>query len=282
MLSKLPGVGKLGGFLGKIPGLSKLGGLFGFGGGGGAAAGAAGAAGSASGMSGILAAAGGPVGIGIAAAMMIGMPLMKKLFSHDYLKDYKKLVKGEYGISISDQMAGKIMQIGQSKFGNEWTKREIETVRLQETRDMLAEYAGAFQKGGNGKLFDSRMWSDQFSAVNQIKVGMRAMGGPVSAGGAYIVGERRPELFIPQTSGRVVPNLDGLSSGRGGSQSDPEMRGLMQGILEHLSRLKQADVGAIYEMGAKQRPGVARRDVEDGMRNDHEFRKTMRDGVVGR
>ena len=34
----------------------------------------------------------------------------------------------------------------------------------------------------------------------------RAMGGPVSAGSPYIVGERGPELFMPSGSGTIVPN----------------------------------------------------------------------------
>jgi hypothetical protein len=39
----------------------------------------------------------------------------------------------------------------------------------------------------------------------------RASGGPVTAGQAYVVGEKRPELFVPSTSGTIVPNLAGLS-----------------------------------------------------------------------
>ena len=34
----------------------------------------------------------------------------------------------------------------------------------------------------------------------------RAAGGPVTGGSPYIVGEKGPELFVPQTSGRIVPN----------------------------------------------------------------------------
>jgi hypothetical protein len=41
--------------------------------------------------------------------------------------------------------------------------------------------------------------------------GGRAMGGPVSAGTAYVVGERGPELFVPRGSGTIVPN----GAGRG-------------------------------------------------------------------
>lgn len=40
----------------------------------------------------------------------------------------------------------------------------------------------------------------------------RAMGGTVQSGGAYMVGERGPELFIPGRTGSIVPN-DDLSGG---------------------------------------------------------------------
>ena len=36
--------------------------------------------------------------------------------------------------------------------------------------------------------------------------GGRAVGGPVNAGTSYVVGERGPELFMPNTSGTIVPN----------------------------------------------------------------------------
>ena len=37
--------------------------------------------------------------------------------------------------------------------------------------------------------------------------GFRAGGGPVAAGRAYVVGEKRPELFIPGQSGTIVPRI---------------------------------------------------------------------------
>jgi TP901 family phage tail tape measure protein len=37
--------------------------------------------------------------------------------------------------------------------------------------------------------------------------GGRALGGPVMAGTPYIVGEHRPEVFVPESSGRIVPSL---------------------------------------------------------------------------
>jgi hypothetical protein len=38
-------------------------------------------------------------------------------------------------------------------------------------------------------------------------VGGRAHGGPVTKGQPYIVGEKRPELFIPNESGRILPRV---------------------------------------------------------------------------
>lgn len=43
--------------------------------------------------------------------------------------------------------------------------------------------------------------------------GGKALGGPVSSGRAYLVGERGPELFMPPTSGNIVPNNQ-LGGGR--------------------------------------------------------------------
>ena len=42
-------------------------------------------------------------------------------------------------------------------------------------------------------------------AVGGLFRGSRADGGPVSAGGAYLVGERGPEVFRPSTGGEIGP-----------------------------------------------------------------------------
>tara|TARA_R100001594_G_scaffold150668_1_gene213310 strand:+ start:502 stop:4035 length:3534 start_codon:yes stop_codon:yes gene_type:complete len=44
------------------------------------------------------------------------------------------------------------------------------------------------------------------SQHTNMNVGERATGGPVSGGSPYIVGEKGPELFVPGSSGNVVPN----------------------------------------------------------------------------
>ena len=52
--------------------------------------------------------------------------------------------------------------------------------------------------------------------------GFRATGGPVTHGGSYIVGERGPVLFVPNSSGTIIPNNEvGVNDGAGiGSVGD--------------------------------------------------------------
>lgn len=45
--------------------------------------------------------------------------------------------------------------------------------------------------------------------VRPATTGRRAAGGPVGAGGAYLVGEQGPEMFVPGTGGTVVPHAGG-------------------------------------------------------------------------
>lgn len=50
--------------------------------------------------------------------------------------------------------------------------------------------------------------------------GKKETGGSVQAGKAYLVGEKRPELFVPGRSGTIIPkipNIAGMSSQQGGS-----------------------------------------------------------------
>lgn len=52
--------------------------------------------------------------------------------------------------------------------------------------------------------------------------GKRAMGGPVSSGQTYLVGERGPELFRPGASGAIIPN--NLLGSLAGGKSDITLR----------------------------------------------------------
>lgn len=67
-----------------------------------------------------------------------------------------------------------------------------------------------FKKGGSG--------GGIMDFVSSLLGPARAGGGPVRAGALTPVGERGPELFVPEVNGRIIPNhkLAGVMSGRGG------------------------------------------------------------------
>jgi phage-related protein len=52
------------------------------------------------------------------------------------------------------------------------------------------------------------------SVIDKAFGGGKALGGPVNAGTSYVVGERGPELFVPTTSGKIIPN-DRMGGGGG-------------------------------------------------------------------
>lgn len=87
-------------------------------------------------------------------------------------------------------------------------------------RRMAAEAASAaimqhlFGIGSNGQSMGNGggLIGAAFTAIGAF-AGFRANGGPVQAGQPYIVGERGPELMIPQSSGQVVSNRDLNDSG---------------------------------------------------------------------
>ena len=74
---------------------------------------------------------------------------------------------------------------------------------LDVTRRMLAELAAQQILGA---IFGSFAGGTGFMASFAKAITGRASGGPVSAGRPYIVGERGPELFVPGSSGGIVPN----------------------------------------------------------------------------
>lgn len=56
------------------------------------------------------------------------------------------------------------------------------------------------------------------AGIGNFIAGARASGGPVSGGSAYLVGERGPELFVPGSSGQIIPN------GMGGITMNQDIR----------------------------------------------------------
>ena len=94
---------------------------------------------------------------------------------------------------------------------------------------------------------------------------MLAMGGPVSAGSPYVVGERGPELFVPSSSGSIVPNSK-MSSGGGGGMGGVTVnyniaagvsRSELVPILEQERRRLKAEIPDMVRRGGGYRAAFA-------------------------
>ncbi len=72
----------------------------------------------------------------------------------------------------------------------------------------IGRFASAVKNSAVGKAIGGTV----SGAIDEIKYlsGARAMGGPVMAGGSYLVGENGPEIFSPSGSGQIIPNGAGM------------------------------------------------------------------------
>lgn len=85
---------------------------------------------------------------------------------------------------------------------------DFKNIGLSVIAQVMAKWTlGAALGGKKSGGFDL---GDAISSAFTSALGFRALGGPVLAGNPYIVGERGPELFMPASSGTIIPN-DALS-----------------------------------------------------------------------
>lgn len=80
------------------------------------------------------------------------------------------------------------------------------TGKLEDLGDYLTSFLDAIKRSVANALagmFTSYLLQQAFPGLS---IPAMAAGGSAVAGRAYLVGERGPELFVPQTSGTVVPN----------------------------------------------------------------------------
>ena len=120
------------------------------------------------------------------------------------------------------------------------------------------------------RLVFSQMVTRQLANVISVALGAPpipglAMGGPVSAGSPYVVGERGPELFVPSSSGSIVPNSK-MSSGGGGGMGGVTVnyniaagvsRSELVPILEQERRRLKAEIPDMVRRGGSYRSAFA-------------------------
>ena len=101
----------------------------------------------------------------------------------------------EVGIAVRD---GLVESINAAIDGTK-TLGEVASNTFKRISNALLNYgvnlALAGLPGGLGSFFGSALGVEK-----------KAKGGPVTGGSPYIVGEKGPELFVPNSSGNIVPN----------------------------------------------------------------------------
>jgi phage-related minor tail protein len=118
-------------------------------------------------------------------------------------------------------------------------------VSLAELARAVIEAAAAGASGGQGGGGGSGLAQALASAVSTAFSGARADGGAVAAGGAYLVGERGPELFRPATGGSIEP------AGTGGVNVTVNVQGGdVAGLARSDAQLAQALARAV-SLGAR-------------------------------
>lgn len=92
-----------------------------------------------------------------------------------------------------------------------------------------------------------------WAGVGKTILGARADGGPVTGGGAYLVGEKGPELFVPKTSGTIIPNGGGagvsVTNYNDFSNADAESIPRLQAAMEVTRRQTLQDVAHMINRG---------------------------------
>jgi len=134
----------------------------------------------------------------------------------------------------------KFAQTGKFEFRELVSSIIADLLRLQIKQSILGPLAQIFLGQGTA-AYELLGWSS--ADLAGLPPGL-ASGGPVSAGSTYIVGEKGPELFVPNMSGTIVPND---SIGSGGPTMYVDARGADRAEFERLKQFVVALNGSIEE-----------------------------------
>lgn len=118
-----------------------------------------------------------------------------------FAKKFAENAQDLLGQGLYDAMTGNFKNIGDA-FAQMITRMVAEAAAAELSRHLF----GDLLKGGQGQgIFGSIL-----SGIGSLFGGARADGGPVEAGRAYVVGEHRPEVFVPRTAGTILPSTQGM------------------------------------------------------------------------
>jgi hypothetical protein len=136
----------------------------------------------------------------------------------EYLKNYEDALRQieDNRLQAQAESTRELAGLYQSLFqgGTQSLWRDFKSLGLAVLSELAAKFTIATLAGQAFNLGDAltgTLSSFGFGGIPGLKIPGRANGGPVMANRPYIVGERRPELFVPSVPGRIIadPTLGG-------------------------------------------------------------------------
>ena len=115
----------------------------------------------------------------------------------EWAKQAAKNIQDSLGQHLFDVLDGKFVDIGKS-FGTMLKRMAAEAMAANLARSLFGDFGKTKEIGG--------WFGDGLKWLATAFGGAKAGGGPVSSGTAYLVGEKGPELFVPNTGGKIIPN----------------------------------------------------------------------------
>ncbi|GAA0738837.1 hypothetical protein Drose_04125 [Dactylosporangium roseum] len=129
---------------------------------------------------------------------------------------------------------------------------DVAEEQIQAIKDSLNRVPGS-------KTINIKVKSDLPSGISMGNLMHRASGGPVTAGTPYVVGEHRPEVFVPNVSGTIIPSVDQYASMRGmrsaGLSAGPPGGGASGGTLALTLTINGGNSGIAQLLQDMQRKG---------------------------
>lgn len=114
--------------------------------------------------------------------------------------------------NIQDALGDSVLALfkGNAQEIEEVWKNTLQRMAAQAAAAQIGKYLFGDQYGTTGQLGGAL--GQLFSFIGSYGGG-RAMGGPVQKGRPYLVGERRAEIFVPDSNGRILPDASAAGGG---------------------------------------------------------------------